>query len=433
MKRTIVGLTTFLFVLGTVLVPLSSSAAPQVLTVYSDQEGAQPVLMPALVAAFQKKYPDIHTTLTVAPAGVARPHAVSTMLQNGTMSDVFSYYAGSLLQSIGPSSYLTDLSGEPWITSIIPSFFPSVSIGSAIYGAPIGGTVGGGILYNKTVYSKLKLKIPLTWTQFMANNAIITRAGIIPVVETFHDQWTSQLLILADAYNLLKAYPSFPDLYTANRVAMATTPMALEGFQHLEEVHRLQYMNSDYKTATLAQGLQYLANGQAAHFPMLSLVEPQLRKSFPNQVNNIGMFAEPGPTATVNGLTVWMPDGLYIPNSSKNLTAAKKFVAFAVSADGIAAMRKADPNSGPYLEKIAKVSSNASSITTDINNYLKQPNGSAPALEFLTPVKGPNLPKIAVQVGTGILSGVAGAKAYDADVRAESARIGLPGWGKLPN
>ncbi len=422
-------------IVGFVLLPISTSnsASPQVLTVYSDQEGADPVLMPALVAAFQKEYPNIRTTLTVAPAGVLQPHAVSTMLQNQTMADVFSYYAGSLFQSINPTANLTNMAGEPWTRTVVRSFFPSVSIGSAIYGAPIGGTVGGGILYNKDVYAKLKLKIPLTWAQFMANNKIIKNAGIIPVVETFGDPWTAQMLILGDAYNLLKAYPAFPDLYTSNRVAMATTPMALEGFQHLEEIFQTQNMNSDYKTATQSQGLKYLATGQAAHYPMLSLAESKLRTSFPNQVNDIGMFAEPGPTSSINGLTVWMPDALYIPKSAKNPGAAKKFVAFAVSPKGVAAMRRADPNSGPYLIKHLKTDAHASSISKDIINYLKLPNGSAPALEFLTPVKGPNMPAIAVQVGAGALSAIAGATAYDADVRAESNRIGLPGWGKLPS
>ncbi len=51
-----------------------------------------------------------------------------------------------------------------------------------------------------------------------------------------------------------------------------------------------------------------------------------------------------------------------------------------------------------------------------------------PALEFLSPIKGPNLEKITVEVGSGITSAADGAKRYDEDVKKQAQQLGLEGW-----
>ena len=62
--------------------------------------------------------------------------------------------------------------------------------------------MGGGILYNVTIYNKLGLTVPTTWDEFMANSAKIKAAGVAPVIQTYGDTWTSQLFVLADFHNV---------------------------------------------------------------------------------------------------------------------------------------------------------------------------------------------------------------------------------------
>jgi raffinose/stachyose/melibiose transport system substrate-binding protein len=52
----------------------------------------------------------------------------------------------------------------------------------------------------------------------------------------------------------------------------------------------------------------------------------------------------------------------------------------------------------------------------------------SPALEFKSPIKGPSLEQICIQVGTGQVSGDKGAALYDADVKKQAQQLGLPGW-----
>lgn len=413
--------------------PPLAGAAGETIKVWTDDGNDDAPLLKAVAAAFEKANPKVHVIVNVGPAGDPAVQEVKQKLNAGTMTDdVFVYCAGSLFQGLDPTKNLVELTNEPWQSDVISSYYPGVSVGKRIYGAPFGSAMGGGILYNKGIYKKLGLKIPLTWKAFMENNAKIKKAKLIPVIQTYGDSWSAQILILADSFNLQAAVPTFAALYTSNRVEMSKVPAALAGFQHLADIHKAGYQNKDFATAKLADGLKYLINGQGAHYPMLSFVATDLEKIDPKLASGIGIFAEPGTTAKSNGLTIWMPNGLFIPKTTQHLMMAQNFVAFAKSPAGVAAMNAAVAPSGPYLLKGVRLTGHVSHITKDMQKYFNANGKTAPALEFITPIKGPNLPKISVQVGSGIKSALQGATSYDLDVTRESQRLGLPGWGQLP-
>lgn len=66
-------------------------------------------------------------------------------------------------------------------------------------------------------------------------------------------------------------------------------------------------------------------------------------------------------------------------------------------------------------------------MVKDLQAYTDAGN-SSPALEFLSPVKGPALEQITVEVGSGIRSAADGAALYDEDVKKQAEQLGLPGW-----
>jgi raffinose/stachyose/melibiose transport system substrate-binding protein len=82
---------------------------------------------------------------------------------------------------------------------------------------------------------------------------------------------------------------------------------------------------------------------------------------------------------------------------------------------------------GPYAVKDCTLPADVPPMVADLNAYFKS-GKTAPALEFLSPVKGPSLEQITVEVGSGITSPEDGAKLYDQDVRKEAMQLGLPGW-----
>jgi raffinose/stachyose/melibiose transport system substrate-binding protein len=381
-----------------------------------------------LAEAFHAKNPDITVQVQQRPGGAEGDNIVKTRLSTGEMTDVFLYNSGSLFQALKPQQNLVPLTGESWAGQVEDLFKPTVSVGNELYGAPITSSFGGGILYNKKVYEKLGLQVPKTWAEFMANNAKIKAAGIDPVIQSYQDTWTSQLLVLADYHNIAAADPGWAQKYTAGQVKYAQEP-AVKGFQRLEEVHKAGYENKDYRSIKFEKGVSLLAAGKGAHYPMLGVVVGNLAASDPEHINDVGFFGQPGDDAAKDGATLWLPAGLYIPKSTQGakLEAAKKFVTFVASPEGCDAQTKAFPPAGPYMVKGCDLPADVPAAVKDLVAYVKA-GKVTPALEFSSPVKGPALEQITVEVGSGLRSAADGAALYDKDVKKQAQQLGLKGW-----
>jgi raffinose/stachyose/melibiose transport system substrate-binding protein len=382
----------------------------------------------ALVDAYEKANPGVSIDVEQRPGGSEGDNIIKTRLATGEMSDVFIYNSGSLFKALKPGKSLVDISDLPSQANVQSVFKTVVEDGGKVYGIPFGTAMGGGIFYNKAIYKELGLTVPKTWAEFMANNAKIKAAGKVAVAQTYHDTWTSQLFVLADYYNVQTVVPNFANDYTANKAKYATTPAAIKGFEHLKEVHDSGYMNEDFGAATYDDGLRMVATGEAAHYPMLTFAIGALKQNYPDNLKDIGFFAQPGDDASKNGLTVWMPAALYIPATSKHIDDAKKFIDFVASEKGCDILMATNAAQGPSLIKGCKLPANVPAAVSDMLPYFETEGHTAPALEFLSPVKGPALEQITVEVGTGIRQPADAAKLYDEDVRKQAQQLGLPNW-----
>jgi len=404
-----------------------AAPAPVTLSYLVDDSEANQASAKALADAYMALHPNVTINVESRPGGTEGDNVVKTRLATGDMTDVFWYNSGSLLQALNPSETLVDLSGEPFMDNVVDSFLPTVTQNDGVFGVPSQTAMGGGILYNKRVYEDLGLSVPTTWAEFEANNEAIKEAGIAPVIATFGDTWTSQLFVLADYYNVQAANPNFAAEYTANEAKYATVPEAMAGFTYLQEGYEKDWWQQDYATTTFEQGLNMLAEGQGAHYPMLTFALSTIATNSPEQVNDIGFFPVPGTDSAQNGATIWMPAATYIPQTTSNLEVAKDFLGFIASTAGVNALNAATAPTGPYVIKDATLPDTVLPAVKDVASYIESGN-SAPALEFLSPIKGPSLEQICVAVGTGQMTPEEAAKAYDEDVEKQAQQLGLPGW-----
>jgi raffinose/stachyose/melibiose transport system substrate-binding protein len=397
------------------------------LTITTDNNPETTKAFEALTAAYSAKNPDIKFEITGRPGGAEGDNLVKTLLSTGEMADLFQYNSGSLFQALNPEKNLVDL-GD--IQGNVVDSFKSVvtSPDGKVRGVPFGAAMGGGIYYNKKIYAELGLNVPKSWVEFMANNEKIKAAGKVAVAQTYKDTWSSQLFVLADFYNVQAAVPNFAADYTANKAKYASTPAAMKGFDYLAEVNKAGYLNADYGAATFGDGVRMVATGEAAHYPMLTFALGDMKQNYPDNVNDVGFFAQPGPDAAKNGLTVWMPSGVYIPSSSKNADAAKAFLAFIASPEGCKVMIDANGATGPYLIKACDLPKDVPPSVADMMPYFAEAGRTAPALEFLSPIKGPNLEQLTVEVGSGIRPAAEAAALYDQDVEKQAKQLGLPNW-----
>ena len=128
-------------------------------------------------------------------------------------------------------------------------------------------------------------------------------------------------------------------------------------------------------------------------------------------------------------MTLWVPSGLYIPNGVEGakLEAAHAFQAFLASPAGCEAQVGAAPVGGPFAVTTCELPADVLPLVEDVASYVDSA-AVTPALEFLSPIKGPALEQITVEVGSGIRDAPAGAELYDEDVEKQAQQLGLEGW-----
>jgi raffinose/stachyose/melibiose transport system substrate-binding protein len=414
---------------GAILFVSGAAHAEVTLSVLIDNNPETIASMEALTAAYSAANPDVTFDIEQRNGGAEGDNIIKTRLATGEMADIFNYNSGSLFQALKPQETLVDLSSIDGQANVLDSFKQVVTApDGTVRGVPFGPAMGGGIFYNRKIYADLGLSVPKTWDEFMANNAKVAEAGKVPVITTFGDTWTSQLFVLSDYFNVQSEVPSFATDYTANKAKYATTPAAMRGFGYLQAVFEANYMNADFGVAKFEDGMRMVATGEGAHYPMLTFGIGTVKQNHPDNLADLGFFAQPGPDAAKNGLTVWMPAALYVPTASENTDEAIKFLNFVASVEGCNTMIGAAGASGPYLIKGCDLPADVPQAVSDMLPYFQTEGMTAPALEFLSPIKGPALEQITVEVGSGIRPAAEAAALYDQDVEKQAKQLGLPNW-----
>jgi raffinose/stachyose/melibiose transport system substrate-binding protein len=425
MKKGLRILTVAIVAIALPAVAISQQAKPEKITMLLANNVPLDGLK-AVAAEVLARY-NIQVDFELEPGGAEGDNIIKTRLAAGDMADILNYNSGSLYLALNPSKYFVDLSTEPFMRNVIDSFKSVVSISGHPYAVPTSTLNAGGWLYNKKVYASLGLKVPHTWKELMSNCAKIKAAGKTAVIATYGKDWTAQLVVLSDFYNVQSASPSFAADFTAHKTGFATNPAALRGFEHLRELYDRGFLNPNPATTTLEEGQKMIAEGSGAHYPMLTNQLANIQKLAPDKINDIGFFGQPGDDPAKHGATVWMPNCASISKDSKHIDAAKKFLSFLASPEGVATFVKAQKPSGPFAIKGAAMPDDIPAAVKDILAYIESGKNS-PALEYLSPVKGPNLPQICVQTGIALRSPLESAKEYDKDVEKQAKQLGLAGW-----
>jgi raffinose/stachyose/melibiose transport system substrate-binding protein len=404
-----------------------SESEPVELSFFMGNVEANVTAVEGLIAAFEAEYPHITIDLdSSGPGGAEGDNLVKTKLATGEMADLFWYNTGSLLQALSPDETLLNVQDQPWVADLHETILQTVSTDNGVYGAPGGTAMGGGILYHVPTYEEVGLEVPTTWDEFMANNEALEAAGHDAVIQSYGDTWTSQLFVLADFFNVYASDNEWAEKYTNNEVKYATDPVAAQGFQHLQDVYEGGYLNEDFASTSFDDALRMIATGEGAQYPMLTFAVSTIVDLYPEGNEDVGFFAMPG--GGDNGLTVWMPQAIYAPADTEHPEEAKLFMEFVASAEGCDALTEAVGVSGPYLVDGCTIPDDVPRAVSDMLPYFEEDGNASPALEFLSPIKGPALEQITVEVGSGIRGAEDGAALYDEDVKKQAQQLGLEGW-----
>ncbi len=406
-----------------------SAGVTQIKLLYTTS-APNPDIAKALMDGFNASQTKYQVIGESRPGGTEGDNLVKTRLATGSMNDVFDYNSGSLMNNLNPSKNLIPLDDQPYVKDYTTPYKVAVTskADGKIYGAPWAAGQGGGIMYNIKVYKELGLSVPKTWAEFMANSEKIKAAGKTAVIQSYGTTWTSQLFVLADFGNVNAADPTWAANYTENKAKYADAP-AIEGFQHVEDTYKAGFFNSDAASLTLENALKMLANGEGVQYPILSSTVQTVVQNTPDLVKDLGFFPIPGNDASKVVMTNWMTDGLYIPKTTTGvkLEAVKAFLNWAESSGGCKALNTAFAPNGAFGMKTCTATGDLTQVAKDVISYTTK-NQASVALEFTSPLKGPNLESILILVGTGQNTAKEAAALYDQDVKKQALQLGLPGW-----
>ena len=364
-------------------------------------------------------------TIVSQPYSDADETALRSMLASGEAPDILFYNAGSLLKRINPAEYFVDISDYESLSGRLEDTFKqAVTVDGKIYGIPQSAAMGGGILYNKAVYEENNLDVPKTWDDFLNNCETLKENGKTAVIGSFGDSWTSQLVFLADYYNVTAEVPDFSAEFEAGKAKYATTPIAAKSFEKYEDL--IPYYNEDSAVATYDDGCTMLAEGEGAHYFMQTQALSNIYSLFGKEAaDNIGFFAVPGENADSNGMTMWPANAVYISSDTEHLEDAVRFLEFYISDEALDAYSAIQLPTGPYnVVGFTSSGDSFAAVTEDMQTYVDE-GRTALAQEYETSVKGPGCEQICVEVATGQVTGLEAADKYDKDCYKQAVQLGL--------
>ena len=362
----------------------------------------------ALADAYTAKHPNVTFEIETRPGGTEGDNIVKTRLSTGEMTDIFWYNSGSLLQALNPAETLVDLSAEPFIANIASRTCRRSRRATESTASRPRPQWAAASSTTRRSSSELGLQVPKTWAEFEANNEKIKAAGIAPVGATYGDTWTSQLFVLADYYNVQAAVPDFAEQYTANKANYADTPAAHGRVPAPPGRLRQGLVPEGLRRGQVRRRPDALAEGKFAQYPMLTFTLGTIAENHPDRSTTSASSASPARTLPRTAPRSGCLPRPTSPRQPKaNLDAAKDFLGFIASVEGTEALTQAIAPSGPYVIKGSTLPDDASRPSRTSRSTSTQHR--APALEFLSPVKGPSLEQITVAVGSGITTAEEGA------------------------
>ncbi|WP_239633980.1 ABC transporter substrate-binding protein [Paenibacillus sp. H1-7] len=251
---------------------------------------------------------------------------VDTMLKtrfaSGDEPDIFFVKSFSGIKDWNERLY--DLSNEPWMSQVMDTALPGMTINGKKFGFPVA-MEGYGFIYNKDLFAKAGIdKVPTTLTELKQANEKLKAAGIPSYAEGYKEGF----VLGRNLFNLPFAYASNPnDLIgkiNAGTAKVQDVPLMNNFFDVLD-------MTAKYGKGAESVGISYdnqvaeFANGKTAMMQQGVWTIELITKVNPNL--KFGMFAIPltdNPADTK--LPVGIPNYYVVNKDSKQLEEAKKFL-----------------------------------------------------------------------------------------------------------
>ncbi len=263
-----------------------------------------------------------------------------TKINAGECTDIFGGQSSqfSIVTQFNVEKNAVDLSGESWAGNVDPAAAVELSAGGKLYGQPIQDVSAcWAVAYNIKTFEDLGLSIPTNYAEFCDVCEKIKAAGIIPIYECVSDGWHHVCWTEA-AVAATQADPSYPDALNENKATFEGNKELTTMFTQLKELADKGYMGDNYMSNEYADAPASIASGEYAMVLYNQGLGAEVNAADPSfPADNIGYFVNPlcdNQTLNVN----YCGPSRFIFSGSKNIDAAKQYLAFMASDESLAYM-----------------------------------------------------------------------------------------------
>ena len=263
-----------------------------------------------------------------------------TKINAGECTDIFGGQSSqfSIVTQFNVEKNAVDLSGESWAGNVDPAAAVELSAGGKLYGQPIQDVSAcWAVAYNIKTFEDLGLSIPTNYAEFCDVCEKIKAAGIIPIYECVSDGWHHVCWTEA-AVAATQADPSYPDALNENKATFEGNKELTTMFTQLKELADKGYMGDNYMSNEYADAPASIASGEYAMVLYNQGLGAEVNAADPSfPADNIGYFVNPlcdNQALNVN----YCGPSRFIFSGSKNIDAAKQYLAFMASDESLAYM-----------------------------------------------------------------------------------------------
>jgi raffinose/stachyose/melibiose transport system substrate-binding protein len=288
-----------------------------------NQETYQPLL-----DAFQAAYPNVQIDFQNVPAANNQyVQRLQLLASSGELPDLF--YVGPPVTLMAKNGYLADLSDLPAVQALPDGYKAYYTYDGKVYGYAPDAWVGG-VFYNKGLFADNNLEEPKTWADFLAASQVFQDAGIRPI--TMSADSVNDLVYWLHNTEILTQDPDFDAKINTGEATFTEGYLdALNTWK--TELVDTGYIGQDVVALTDDQRFNEFATGEAAMTISGPWAVNPIQEKNPDL--DLGIFPFLGSTEdrsyTVGAVNV----GLAISSQAKNPEAAKAFIEFLGTPEGL--------------------------------------------------------------------------------------------------
>nr|WP_255421973.1 extracellular solute-binding protein [Tessaracoccus sp. MC1627] len=308
-------------------------------------------VMQPVIDAFEEAHPEITLDVSYSPPVAEYIQTLQTRVLSGTAPDVFLIAAENKTNLID-GEHVLDLAGEPFMEGIPDMNQRTYGRDGAVYGLSVSSW-GSGIMYNVDMLKEVGWSTPPeTWDEFLELCQSLKESGVeTPYLEALDGIPTALVAFLG-------ARDASQDFQMDARIFDGESSFVEEWTPSLEQYNRLFTEGVETSSVTGLKPDQIIdefATGRVAMFPAGPWNVAGIREKAPDL--NIAMMQVPGTEDGEPYLAGAASPGWAINPESDNIDAAKAFLTFMVSEEGISTYQEASngitvtPNFEPAIDE----------------------------------------------------------------------------------